>query len=261
MVPVLIALGFVAATLHALRGGLVGRGRVVTFAGLDGEAALMGVLAVAAAIYFYDLLYGIALILAVMIHEFGHVAAYRVCGHSDARFRLIPLMGGVAISDQLPASQEKQFFITLMGPGICLAPMVLCVALLQVDSIALSPAGEFLWIFGLVTGALNFFNLMPFWPLDGGRMVTVLFRVFLPSLATQATMAMAAATIVLAVYGRSMLFLVFALMAVQNLLMRGDVSAIQRPMSKRRGAFALAAYAATTAAFGLGGWPLLSAYF
>ncbi len=261
MLNVLIALGFVAATLYALRGGLVGRGSVVTFAGLDAQAALMGVLAVAAAVYFYGPLFGAALILSVMLHEFGHVAAYRVCGHADARFRLIPLLGGVAISNQLPASQEKDFFITLLGPGICLAPMVLCLALLEIEAVRYSPAGDFLWVFAVVTGSLNFFNLMPFWPLDGGRCTATLFRVFLPRAALQATMAMSAATIVLAIYSRSMILMVFALMGAQNLVRQGDVGAIQRPMGKGRGLIALGAYVATTAAFGITGWPLLARFF
>ena len=261
LVALLIAVGLVAATLYALRGGLVGRGHVLTFAGFDANAALMGVLAVAAAVYFYSPIYGIALILSVMIHEFGHVAAFRVCGHSDARFRLIPLMGGVALSNQAPASQEKQFFITLMGPAICLAPMALCMALLEFEAVYSSPAVDLIWAFAVVTGSLNFFNLMPFWPLDGGRIVSVLLRTFLPGAVTQATMAMAAASIVLAIYSQSMLFLAFALMAAQNLVMRGDVGQVQRPMGKGRGALALAAYLATTAAFGLTGWPLLASFF
>lgn len=261
MVYVLIALGFVAATLYVLRGGLVGRGSVITFAGLEVEAALMAAFAVAAAVYFFGPLYGVALALSVMIHEFGHVAAYRVCGHSDARFRLIPLIGGVAISNQMPASQENDFFITLMGPGICLAPMALSMALLEIDLIAYSPAADFLFVFAIVTGALNFFNLMPFWPLDGGRCTVSLFRVFLPRAALQATMAMAAATIVLAIYSRSLALMFFALMGAQNLITRGDVGTMQRPMSKRRGMLALGAYVATTAAFGVTGWPLLARFF
>lgn len=258
---VLIALGFVAATLYVLRGGLVGRGSVITFAGLEVEAMFMAALAVAAAVYFFGPLYGVALVLSVMIHEFGHVAAYRVCGHSDARFRLIPLMGGVAISNQMPASQENDFFITLMGPGFCLAPMALSMALLEIDLIAYSPAADFLWVFATVTGTLNFFNLMPFWPLDGGRCTVSLIRVFLPRAALQATMAMAAATIVLAIYSRSLALMFFALMGAQNLITRGDVGTTQRPMSKRRGMLALGAYVATTAAFGVTGWPLLARFF
>jgi Zn-dependent protease len=261
MLAVALAAVLCLVTLYTLRGGLVGSGHVVTFAGFDASALMMGVLAVAAAVYFYDPLYGLALVISVMVHEFGHVAAYRICGHSDARFRLIPLIGGVAISDQIPASHEKQFFISLMGPGICIAPMALAMALVYLDWLAYSPVVQFLWTFALVTGAINFFNLLPFWPLDGGRCISILVNTFAPGLAMQVTAAMAAAAIVLALYTQSMAMTFFALMGAQSLLQGGDTARFQRPMSKTRGALAAAAYFATLGAFGLAGWPLLSGFF
>jgi Zn-dependent protease len=261
LAAILFAFGLCLATLYAVRGGLVGNGHALTFAGFDASALMMGVLAVAAAVYFFDPLHGLALVLSVMVHEFGHVAAYRVCGHSDARFRLIPLIGGVAISDQVPASYEKDFFITLMGPGICIAPMVMAMALLQLDWPYDSVTADFLWAFATVTGAINFFNLMPFWPLDGGRCLAILANVFAPGFARQVTLAMAGAAVLLAVATQSLGLTFFAMMGVQNLLMGGDITRFQRPMSKTRGALAAAAYFATMAAFGMVGWPLLTWFF
>lgn len=257
MLPVFVATLLLLTTLYALRGGLIGDGRTLTFAGFDTSALVIGIAAVAAAVYFFDPMYGLALILSVMIHEFGHVAAFRVCGHADARFRLIPLIGGVAISNQLPASHEKDFFITLMGPGICIAPMVLAKTLLGFDWVYDSPAGDFLWTFAIVTGALNFFNLLPFWPLDGGKCISILCHTFWPSGARQVTMIMAAAAIALAVMTQSMGLTFFALMGAQNLIFGGDIARFQRPMSKRRGALAAGAYLAILAVFGLTGWPLI----
>jgi Zn-dependent protease len=260
MLAFLAAIFMCLATLYALRGGLVGDGRVLTIAGFDTNALLMGAAAVGAAMYFFGPMFGLALIVSVMVHEFGHVAAFRVCGHTDARFRLIPLIGGVAISNQLPASQEKDFFITLMGPGICIAPMVLATALLQTEWIYAVGAGEFLWTFATVTGALNFFNLLPFFPLDGGKCLSVLCNTFWPSGARQVTMALSAAAIVMAVLSQSLGLMFFALMGAQNLLMGQDVTRLQRPMGRQRGMLAAGAYFATLATFGLIGWPLLSSF-
>ncbi len=261
MLPLFVAVMLCLTTLYALRGGLVGKGGVVTLAGFDANALVMGVLAVGAAVYFFGPLYGLALILSVMVHEFGHVAAYRVCGHSDARFRLIPLIGGVAISDQVPASHEKDFFITLMGPGICIAPMVLAMALLELDWPHDTATADFIWTFATVTGAINFFNLLPFWPLDGGRCLSILSATFFPRFAQQVTMAMAAAAIVLAISTQSLGLTFFALMGAQSLIRGHDVTRFQRPMSLSRGALAAAAYFATLAAFGLVGWPLITWLF
>ncbi len=261
MLPLLAATMLCLTTLYALRGGLVGEHRFLTIAGFDANAVMLGVAAVGAAVWFYGPMYGAAVIVSVMVHEFGHVAAFRVCGHSDARFRLIPLMGGVAISDQIPASYEKDFFITLMGPGICIAPMVLAVVIVQQDFIwEFSPdAAVFLSIFATVTGALNFFNLLPFWPLDGGRCLHVLCNTLWPGGARQVTMAMSGAAIAVAIYSQSLALVFFALLGVQSLFSAHQIARSQRPMTRTRGLLAAAAYFATLAAFGITGWPLMSA--
>lgn len=261
MLPVLAALALCAATLYALRGGLLDRGRFVTLAGLDTPALVTGLMAVAAAVYFFDPLYGLALVLSVMIHEFGHVAAYRVCGHADARFRLIPLIGGVAISSRPPASHAEDVFISLMGPGICLAPMVLALALLNLGLIANPVVNDFLWTFALVTGAINVFNLLPFWPLDGGRCLSVLCQTFAPGIAHKLTMGMSVAAILLAILSQSFAMMAFAILGAHYLLRDGDENRHQRRMGQQHGLLAAAAYLATLASFALVGWPLIARLF
>ncbi|MFN4192672.1 MAG: metalloprotease [Tabrizicola sp.] len=258
MLPVLAALALCAATLYTLRGGLLDNGRFVTLAGLDAPALVTGAMALAAAVYFFDPLYGVALVLSVMIHEFGHVAAYRVCGHADARFRLIPLIGGVAISDRPPASHAEEVFITLMGPGICLAPMVLALAVLNLGLIQTPLFNDFLWTFALVTGAINFFNLLPFWPLDGGRCLSMLSQTFAPRIALQVTIAMAIAAILLAILMQSFALTAFALLGAQYLV--GDETGRQSRMGRQHGLLAAAAYLAALASFGLVGWPLIARF-
>jgi Zn-dependent protease len=269
MIFILIAFALCLATLYALRGGLTGRGRFVTFAGFDMQSLGLGIFAIAVAAYWFGPLFGAAIILAVMIHEFGHVAAYRVCGHSDARFRLIPLLGGVAISDQYPASQEKDFFITLLGPAICIAPMVLAYALSDFMNSEASGylvydypnVTNFLWTFALIMGAINFFNLLPFWPLDGGRIIAIICNTYAPQYVQTVTLAMTGLAIAIAVTIQSwflLAFLLFSLQSVQRAIMLNQV---QRRMGPRRGLWAVAAYGFTMASFGLVGWPLLIRFF
>ena len=115
MIELSLALVLCWGTWRTLQGGFVGPGRGLQVVGIESQGLAMGALAVLAAGYFYGTQFGAALILMVVIHEFGRVAAFRVCGRSDARFRLIPLFGGVAISDRLPASDLADFFIAVMG--------------------------------------------------------------------------------------------------------------------------------------------------
>ena len=252
-------IAFLGLTLYALRGGLVGR-HGMTVVGFDTESLAMGALAVIAAAYFFGPMYGIALILSVMIHEFGHVAAFRVAGHDDARFRLVPLMGGYAISDSLPATQKKDFFISLMGPGISVAPMVLALAAAEYAWDIWPEAASFLTIFGSVTATLNFLNLLPFWPLDGGRCVRIIAYTFWPGLANVLTVAMSAALAAAAVFTQHFFLFFFALLGAQSLFHADTISRVQTRMTWGEGLWATAAYLFTAAAHLSGGWWLIGHY-
>ena len=247
-----VALGLCGATLLVLRGGLSAPNGT-TIAGLDPQAMGFGLLAIIAAGYFWGPQFGLALILAVMLHEFGHVAAYRIAGHSDARFRLIPLMGGVAISDTVPASQDKAFFIALMGPGISLAPMVAAYAAADLLWIRAPGVSSFLLTFASVTAALNFFNLLPLWPLDGGRCVRIIAASILPGGGSFVLLAMSAGLIAIAIALQSFLLLAFALLGSQSLFQSEAILRAQWPMGRARALLAFAAYGFTMAAHFLGG--------
>lgn len=248
------------ATLFILRGGLRSPRRHTEIVGMDVEGGFMAIASIGFAMWFFGPLYGLALILVVVIHEFGHVAAFRICGHDDARFRLVPLMGGVAISNQIPASQEKQFFISLMGPAIGIGPMILAFGLVPLAAQIHPMAASFLWVFGSVTGALNFFNMLPFWPLDGGKMIQILAYSFWPPLALALGTVMSAAFIVAAIGLQSILLFFFALMGAQSLFHAGQVIQVQRPMSRRRALLATAAYLFTAATLATGGLGLILSY-
>ena len=252
----LVSLSYCALTAFGLRGGLQGGGRIEA----DWEGRVLAVLAFGAASLLLGPLYGIALTLSVMLHEFGHVAAYRVIGHDDARFRLLPLLGGVAISDRLPGTEEESFFVSLMGPGICVAPMVAAFAIAPIAAEVSPLAGEFLLTFAQVTGALNFFNLLPLWPLDGGRCARNVVAAISPAAATQLSAIMAAALIAAAIAMQSVALVFFALMGAQSVLFAGGDFG-QRRMSPRRALLALSAWIAVTATFAVGGWPVISWLF
>ncbi len=258
MTALFVALGLMAGTWLALRGGFAVAGeRGLRIVGFDANAVGLSALAVMVAVYYYGLDYGLALVLAVVLHEYGHVVAYRVCGHDDARFRLIPILGGVAISSKVPASQERAFFIALMGPAICLAPMGLAFALSDLLFVRSAAVSDYLYAFGMVLGSFNFFNLLPFWPLDGGRIVQILCQTYLPWATRQVSIAMTLIGAALALYSQSYIILFFILMSWGGLVRSEQLLEIQRPMTWGQGLIALAAYGFTAAAFLSGGALLL----
>ncbi len=244
MLSLLAAAALNGGIWRALRGGWINPARHLSEPpGL--QTLVLALLSIAFAMYLLDPVGGLMLIAVVVIHEFGHVAAYRVIGHHDARFRLIPLFGGVAISDQVPASQLKSFFVSLMGPGICIAPLVAAVAMSEMLVESAPLTAEYLYYFAILTGALNFLNLLPLWPLDGGRCLSYIMQAFSRRLGQGAVLLMSAA---LAGYGlmvQSMLLLGFALMSVPSAIRAGAVASYQQPMTRWQAVLALAAWLAT----------------
>ncbi len=260
----LAALALCWASARILQGGWQG-GRGFQVAGFDKNSAVLGALAVGAAVFFWGPLYGLALIIAVVVHEFGHVAAFRVCGHTDARFRLIPLFGGVAMSNQVPSSADKAFFITLMGPAINIAPMVLCLvvsdAVELIEGYDMYPLANYLFIQALVMASLNFFNLLPLWPLDGGKLTQRLTYTFAPDLTRSVSLAMIGLAVLLCLATKQLFLLFFVLSSARNLLQSEQLLRKQRPFERKTATLALGAYLATTATFFLAGRPLISGFF
>ena len=258
LIALLLAFGVTLGTGAILRGGFILPGaQGFQLAGFDPNAAGLGALAIAVAIYYYGWMFGLALILAVIVHEYGHVVAFRVCGHSDARFRLIPLMGGVAISSRIPATQDRALFIALMGPAICLAPMGLSFALANYAFDVAPLTAAFLFAFGMVLASFNFFNLLPFWPLDGGKIVQILCQTYIPWATRQVSIAMTLIAAALALFTQSYFLLFFILLSWGGLMQAEKVLGVQRPMTPWHAFIGLCAYGFTAAAFFMGGAFLL----
>lgn len=247
-------------TLYHLRAGLTAGGRMHVV-GLEIESILTAVCAVFAVAVVFGPIYSIAFTLSVTLHEMGQVVAFRLIGHEDARFRLNPLFGRLSVSDKCPESRAEDFFVSLMGPGFSLAPMALAFALSAMTDHSFPFLSDCLWAFAATTGALNFLILLPFWPLDGGRCIRILVCTFLPRMAPVATIAMSGAFALTALWTRSLLLLVFALLGTRSIGEAEKVLRVQQPMGWRCGLLAGLAYLATAAAHLFVGWDLLKHYF
>ncbi|WP_118133365.1 metalloprotease [Oceanicella sp. SM1341] len=246
-------------TARVLRGGWrLPAGQVTP--NITPSSAIVGTLAIAAAMYFFGPVVGLLLILSIVVHEFGHVAAFRVAGHTDARLRLIPMLGGVAISDRLPSSQAKDAYISLMGPGICLALVALCLAAEQVLDTAWPQMAHYVYLFGMLTAALNAFNLLPIWPLDGGHVLRRVLYTLSPKLAHNATLALSGVAALLLALSGHIFLIFFLIIGLQSAMQMPKVEALQRPMTGREAAFAAGAWIAMLASFGLAGSPILLYY-
>lgn len=254
---VAIASVLCAATVFAVRGSVLARPRI-PLSGFDGVGVLIGFVLFTLASATLGPIFGISLIISFLLHELGHVIAYRVIGHDDARFRLIPWLSGVPISDRPIKTEAQAFFVALMGPGISIGPMVLAYTLSVTLTQTAPEAAGILKIFAVTCATMNFINLLPFWPLDGGRCTRIFATNFWPALAPAMTVFMTAALASAGLRTGSIALLVLAGVGAQSLLHKPGPKLA--PLGSDHGLTALAAYSFTMAAHFYGGWWLLSHY-
>jgi Zn-dependent protease/predicted transcriptional regulator len=126
---------------------------------------------------------GVGLILAVfgcvVLHELGHALTARRFGVGTRSITLYPI-GGLARLQRIPSEPMKEFWIAIGGPAVNLVIAVILGALLlalggSFDPTVLRTPGthsiaSLMWINLALTG----FNLLPAFPMDGGRVLRAL---------------------------------------------------------------------------------------
>jgi hypothetical protein len=179
MLLLFAAAGLCLLSLAGFARGLAGGGRII-FVGFDGVGVICAFVVTVFAGLFFGPLNGLSLVLALMLHEAGHLLGSRLCGRTEATFRLLPAFGGLVPDDRPFTHDCDRFFHALMGAGISIAPMLLAVAAgLQLRDQAPGLAA-FLRAFALSVAVVNAVNLLPFRALDGGRCVAIVARVLSP---------------------------------------------------------------------------------
>lgn len=123
-----------------------------------------------------ELVFVSALFACVVLHEFGHATAAAVFGIPTHGITLLPI-GGVAQLDRIPREPWKEMVIALAGPavnvlivGLLLPALLICQAWWPAGPAWLSPSGM-LYRLVWVNVSLVVFNLIPAFPMDGGRVL------------------------------------------------------------------------------------------
>ena len=121
----------------------------------------------------------------VVLHEFGHVLAARGFGIRTPDITLLPI-GGVAHLERIPEAPREEIIVAIAGPVVsALLSLIFWSAHgFQPVDVQHQPDSlmELIGTLAAVNGGLLFFNLIPAFPMDGGRVFRALLGFKIPHL-------------------------------------------------------------------------------
>src|SRR5690625_1566068 len=145
----------------------------------------------------WSVLFILLLFVCVIFHEFGHALTAKSFDIGTRSITLLPI-GGVASLNEIPEDPKAEFMIAAAGPAVNLViALLLWLVLpeggliipdaetaetaesaetLQPDVIPITRNTILFYLF-IANGALAIFNLLPAFPLDGGRVLRALLSV------------------------------------------------------------------------------------
>ena len=120
----------------------------------------------------------LALFACILLHEFGHIFMARRFGVRTPDVILLPI-GGVARLERIPDEPKQELLIALAGPAVTAAIALVLYLILRFSGAdaggdSLSPDQPFLALLMRVNVYLLLFNLIPAFPMDGGRVLRAL---------------------------------------------------------------------------------------
>jgi stage IV sporulation protein FB len=125
------------------------------------------------------LLFLLLLFACVLAHEFGHIFTARAFGVATPDVTLLPI-GGLARLERIPEQPMEEFLIAIAGPlvnvVIAFALVLLAGAKLSMTDLAVVESAKVSMIDRLaaVNLFLALFNMIPAFPMDGGRVLRAL---------------------------------------------------------------------------------------
>ena len=112
----------------------------------------------------------------VLLHEFGHILMARHFGVKTPEVILLPI-GGLARLERIPEEPKQELLIAIAGPAVTLALAALFAGIVHFSGNDLRPDRGMpetwplplsLWV---VNVGLLIFNMIPAFPMDGGRVL------------------------------------------------------------------------------------------
>jgi Zn-dependent protease len=125
-----------------------------------------------------------AVFACVLSHELGHAIAARRYGIATRDITLLPI-GGLARLDDIPRQPRQELAIALAGPAVNVAiagviGLAVLIGVVLPGRLAMMPSVSAFFVnLALANFALAVFNLLPAFPMDGGRVLRALLAMLI----------------------------------------------------------------------------------
>ena len=134
-----------------------------------------------------SMLYIAALFAIVVLHELGHALMARRFGVLTRDIILLPI-GGVARLERMPRNPRQELLVALAGPAVNVALAIVLYVIIRLsgpvpstelyDFDLVTSVRAFVYQFVFVNIVLALFNMIPAFPMDGGRVLRALLAMW-----------------------------------------------------------------------------------
>jgi len=136
----------------------------------------------------YNIAFVLAVFLCVVMHEFGHALTAKHFGITTKKITLLPI-GGMASLERIPESPKEELLVVLAGPLVNIVIALLLFIIIPVqelfrlnftetfETLMSFSLQNFLFFLFIVNVGLVVFNIIPAFPMDGGRILRALLAI------------------------------------------------------------------------------------